>query len=195
MIRSDVGDDRDVWTEIIAVVQLETADLQNIVVEVFCGDLVGVALADVAAESHVESCVLKQVVDQGCRGGLAVASGDADLLRRVVAAGELDLGDDVDSLRLDLLDDRGGAWNAGTLDHLIGVQDKFLSVMTFLEADVPFAEFVRKVVGNLSVVGKEDIESFHLSENSGSDSALSASQNYNSAHILKFILSSTMPMW
>ena len=67
--------------------------------------------------------------------------------------------------------------------------------MTFLEADVPFAEFVRKVVGNLSVVGKEDIESFHLSENSGSDSALGASQNYNSAHILKFILSSTMPMW
>ena len=106
VVRSDVRDDRDVRTEIVAVVELETADLQHVVVKVLGGHLESVALADVAAEAHVESCVLKQIVDQGRRGGLSVASCDADLFRGVVAAGELDLGDDVRALRLKFPHDR-----------------------------------------------------------------------------------------
>ena len=88
MVRSYVRDDGDVRPELIAVVQLETADFQYVVVEMLGGNLIGVALAYVSAETYVESGLLEQVVDQrGCRG-LAVASGYAYFLRGVVSACE-----------------------------------------------------------------------------------------------------------
>ena len=58
MVGGDVGYDCDVGTEIIYVVQLETADFQDIVVKMFSGDLVGVGLAYVASETYVEPGVL-----------------------------------------------------------------------------------------------------------------------------------------
>ena len=49
VVRGDVGDDGDVRTEIVGVVQLEAADLKYLVVVMLGRDLEGVALADVAA--------------------------------------------------------------------------------------------------------------------------------------------------
>ena len=58
VVRGDVRDDGDVRLEVVHVVQLEAADLQHVVVEVLGRDLVGVGLADVAAEAHVQAGVL-----------------------------------------------------------------------------------------------------------------------------------------
>ncbi len=79
------------------------------------------------------------------------------------------------ALLLYLLHYRHSAWDAGTLDDLIGVEDKLFSMMALLEVDFPFAQFLGEMLRNLSVVRKEHIESFHLGENSGSDTAFSTS--------------------
>ena len=90
MVRGDVGDDRYVSLEVIYIVKLETAELEHIDVMLLSSHLVGVTLADVAAQSDVQTCVLEEVIDQGSSGGLAVASCDAHLLCRVISSRELD---------------------------------------------------------------------------------------------------------
>ena len=64
MIRSDVGDDGNVRLEIVYVVQLETAEFQDIDVVLLGCHLVGVALADVAAKSDVKTGLLEQMIYQ-----------------------------------------------------------------------------------------------------------------------------------
>ena len=64
MVGGYVGDDGDVRSEIVAVIELEAADFQDVVVEVLGCDLICVTLSDVAAESDIETCLLHQVVDQ-----------------------------------------------------------------------------------------------------------------------------------
>ena len=49
MVRRNVGDYGDVRLELVAVVQLEAADFQNVIVMVGGGNLVGVALLDIPA--------------------------------------------------------------------------------------------------------------------------------------------------
>ena len=88
MVRGNVGYDGNVRTEIINVVQLETADFQYIIIKVLGSHLIGVAFADIAAQSYVESCVFQEVINEGGGGGFSVGAGDADFLRGVVAAGE-----------------------------------------------------------------------------------------------------------
>ena len=90
MVGSDVCDDRYVRMEIVAVVKLETADFQHVIVKMLGGHLVSVAFADVASQAHIQPSALKQVIDQGGSGRLSVTSGNTNLLGAVVASGELD---------------------------------------------------------------------------------------------------------
>ena len=106
MVRSDVGDDRDVRLEVVYVVKLEAAELQYIDVVLLGSHLESIALSDVAAEAHIHTCVLEQVIDEGCSCGLSVASGDAHFLCRVISACKLDLRDDADAAVSDLLHHR-----------------------------------------------------------------------------------------
>ncbi len=52
----------DVGMEIVAVVQLEAAYFQHIIVKVFGRYLVRIALADVAAQADVKPGILQQVI-------------------------------------------------------------------------------------------------------------------------------------
>ena len=183
VVRGDVGDDGDVRLEIIHVVQLEAADFQDIVIEMLGRDLIGVGLADVAAEAHVQAGVLQQVVDQGRGRGLAVGAGDADLLRGVEAARELDLGHDVRALLPELPHQGNGARDARGLDDLVGVEDQALRVVALLEGDFPLLEFIDILLLDLSLVRQEHVEPFDLCENGCAHSAFGAAQNDYSAHI------------
>lgn len=64
VVRGNVRDDGDVRSEVVAVVQLETTDFQYVIVEMLRSDLICVALADVAAESHVEAGFFQEIVYQ-----------------------------------------------------------------------------------------------------------------------------------
>ncbi len=64
MVRGYVRDYGYVRLEIIHIVELETAKFQDIYVVLLCRDLICVALSDVPAKAHVQSCLLQQVVYQ-----------------------------------------------------------------------------------------------------------------------------------
>ena len=98
MVRGYIRYDSDIGAEFVSIIELETADYQHIVVVLLGSDLHCVALADVAAESYVEAGFGQQVVYQRGRRGLAVRSGDADLLCTVEARGEFYFAHDVGAL-------------------------------------------------------------------------------------------------
>ena len=152
MVRGDVGDDGNVRTEVADVVKLEAGDLKHIVVKVLGSHLIGIALADISAKANVEASILEEVVDEGGSGGLAVGSGDADLLCRVVAACKFNLGDDGDAVLLHLLHHGHGAGDAGGFHHLIGIKDEFLRMLTLLKGNVPLAEGIGITFLDLSLV-------------------------------------------
>ena len=171
VVRGDVCDYRDVGTEVIAVVQLETAYFQYVIVVLLGGHLISVAHSDIASQTYVEACLLEQVVDQGSSRGLSVGSGNTDLLGRIVTACELDFGDYSDSFLFDLLHHRNGRRYARALDDLVGIQNQFLSMLTLLERDIPFLESLDILPVYLSLVGKKDIESFDFREYCGTHTA------------------------
>ena len=174
MVRGDVGDDRDVRLEVIYVVKLEAAEFKHIDVVLLCSYLVCVALSDVSAQSDVEAGVLEQVIDQGSGCGLSVASGDAHLLCRVISARELDLRDHVDAAFDDLLHHRCRRWDAWALDDLISVEDKFLRVLALLVWNIPLLEHSRILLGDVSHIREEYIETLCLCEDCGTYSAFAS---------------------
>ncbi len=80
----------------------------------------------------------------------------------------------MDALLLDLLHHRGIVRDARTLHHFVGIQDFILAMASLLERNVPFLQVIGVMVGYLAIVGKENVESFHLCKHGGTDSALSA---------------------
>ena len=64
VIWGDVGDNGDICLEIINIVKLEAAQLENIDVELLGSHLICVALADVSAKTYVHSSLLEKVIDQ-----------------------------------------------------------------------------------------------------------------------------------
>ena len=148
--------------------------------------LEGVALAYVAAEAHVQACVLKQVVDERSGGGLPVGSGYADFLRGVVAACEFYLGDHGSALGYELFHERSAVGNARALHDLVGRKHLALGVATLFEGDVPAAEHSRILFFDLPVVGQENIESFYFCEDRSANSAFGSSEYCQTCHYLIF---------
>ena len=171
MVGGYVRDNRDVRSEVITVVQLETADFQDVIIELLSCHLQGVALAYVAAEADVQARLLEQVVDERGGSGLAVASGDADLLRAVVPCRELDFGDDVYAFLLRFPDHGRGARDARTLDDFVGIEYQLLAVLSLFVGYLPLLEHADVAVGYLPLVGEEHVESLDLCQDSGANSA------------------------
>ena len=73
MVGRNVQQYGDVCPELVHVVELETAKLDDVVVVVPpLGNLQGEAPAYVACQPYVVACIPEDVVDEACRGGLAV---------------------------------------------------------------------------------------------------------------------------
>ena len=128
-------------------------------------------VAYVAAEADVQARLLEQVVDERGGSGLAVASGDADLLRAVVPCRELDFGDDVYAFLLRFPDHGRGARDARTLDDFVGIEYQLLAVLSLLVGYLPLLEHADVAVGYLPLVGEEHVESLDLCQDSGANSA------------------------
>jgi len=91
VVGGDVHDHRHVGLEIVHVLELERAELDDVYVVVLAGHLQRQALADVAGQPYVVARVLEDVVGQQRSGGLAVAACDAHHLGVGVASGQLNL--------------------------------------------------------------------------------------------------------
>ena len=126
MVRGDVGDDCDVCFEVVHVVKLEAAELQNVDVEFLGSHLISIALADVTAQTHVHSCLLEEMINQGSGSGLSVATCDAHLLCIVIATCELDFRDHIDAAVCEFSHHRGSCRDAGALDDLVCIENKIL---------------------------------------------------------------------
>ena len=140
VVGRDVGDYRYVRAEVIAVVQLETADFEYIVVVLAGRDLICVALAYVPSETYVEPGFLQQVINERGRGGLSVRAGHADLPGAVVARRKLYLRDYMDSGPDDAAYDFRTAGDAGTLYDLVGIEYPVHAVPALLEGYLPLAQ-------------------------------------------------------
>ena len=62
VVRRDVGDDGDICLEVVYIVKLEAAELEDIDVVLLRSYLVGIALSDVSAESDVQSGLLEKMI-------------------------------------------------------------------------------------------------------------------------------------
>ena len=141
--------------------------------------------------------LLEKIINQGCCGGLAVRTGNADLAGGVVPSCELYLRDHMNPLVLDLLHDGDIGRYAGAFHHFVSIEDQFLSMLALLEGNLPFVKGVHVLLGNGSLVGQEHIESFHFSENCRAYSAFRSTENNYSCHFacIVFFLFSPKAMY
>ena len=174
VVRRDVGDDGDICLEVVYIVKLEAAELEDIDVVLLRSYLVGIALSDVSAESDVQSGLLEKMIDKRCRCRLSVASCDADLLCRVIASCKFDLRNHIDALLHHLLHHRGCGRDAGTLDDLVCVEDEILGMSALLVRYLPLVEHGCVILGNLTHIREEHIITFNLCEDCGAYSAFAS---------------------
>ena len=178
MVRRDIGDDCYVSLEIIYVVQLETAQFQYVDVVLFCSHLICITLAYVASETDVEAGILQQVVNQRSCGGLAVASGDADLLGCIVPSCKLDFRYDSDAVFCDLPNHRSLRRNSRALYHFVSVENQFFGMSALLVWNIPFIEHSSIFLRYLTHIGEKYIITLDLCEDCGSYSAFTSAENY-----------------
>ena len=162
MVWRDIRDDGYVRAEIVAAVQLEAADFQHVIVVLFGGYLVGVTLAYVSSQTHVQACLLEQVVEQGSGGGLAVGAGYADLLCLVVSGCELYFGDDLGPLLFEFSYDGCSRWYPWTFDDFVCSEDSLFAVTTLFIFYIPLFQGLDIFVLNLSTVREKDFQAFNF---------------------------------
>ena len=174
VVGGDVEQDGDVGTELIHVVELETAELDDIPVVVAHCHLVGQASPDITRKTHVVACTLEDVVDERCGGRLTVTTRDAHHLGVGVASGKLDFRDHGDTLFGNLAHHGRLGRYARALDYLIGIEDKFLGVLPILPCDMVLLEHLPVVLLYLRHVREEYIETLFLCQDGSAHAALAS---------------------
>ena len=140
MIRSNVHQDGNVSTEIIHIVQLETTQLDDVVVVVTFSNLKSKALSDIAGQTYIQSCFLENVVYQGSRCSLSVASCNAYHFCIGISACEFNFRNNGSALCYQLLNNRGFVRNPRTFDDFICIQNKFFGMFPFFPYDTTFVK-------------------------------------------------------
>ena len=64
VVWSDVHQHGDIGMEFIHVVELEAAEFDDIIVIVTFSYLISQALSDIACQSHIQACLLEDVINQ-----------------------------------------------------------------------------------------------------------------------------------
>ena len=183
MVRGDVEQDGDVGAEVIHIVQLEAAQLDDVVfVRVFC-NLQGKAVADVPGQPGIIACIREDMIDEACRGRFPIAARDADHLGIGIPAGEFNLADNVCALFHEFSDHRGFFGNARALDDLVGIEDFLFRMVPLFPFDAMVVEQLLVFVLDGGHIGNEHIESFLLCQYGCTGSALAGTQYYDSFHI------------
>ena len=174
MVGSDVEQDGDIGTELIHIVELETAEFDDIPVIVTRSHLIGQALTYVACQAHVIACALEDVVDERCGGSLTITTRDTHHLGIGVASGKLNLRDYRNALLGNLAHHGRLGRYARALDHLVGIEDKLLGVLPILPCDMVFLEHLLVVLLNLRHVREEHVETLFLCQDSSTYAALAS---------------------
>ena len=175
MVGCDVQEDGDIGTEVIHIIQLEGAELDDIILMRIFSHLQRQRITDIACETCIVACLLEDMVDQTRGRRLTIRTRDTDHLRIGIPAGKLNLTDDVDSLLFDLHDHRSRIRDARTLDDLVGIQDFFFRMLTLLPLNLVVVEHLLILIGNLRHIRHEHVESFFLREDGSTRTALSCS--------------------
>ena len=118
------------------------------------------------------------MIDEAGGGCLPIATGDGDNLGLGIARGELDLGDDLDTFLLGLLDDRHLVWYARALDNTIGREDLTFCMLAFFPAYGSLGEFGFVSVFQGGLVGEEYLPTLFFPENGSTGATLSTSKDY-----------------
>ncbi len=121
MVWSDVEQDCHVGTELIHVVELETAQLDDIVLMRSLCHLQGQTLSDIASQTYIIASRLDDVIDQRSSCGLAVATCDADHLGICISACKFYFADDRCTLSHQFLNHRCFLRNTRALDDFISI--------------------------------------------------------------------------
>ncbi len=149
MVRGDIQQDGDIGTEIVHIIQLETAELDDIILMWILCYLKSEGVANVACQSSIVTSLLEDMVDERSGSGLTIRARDTYHLRIRIATSKLDLTDDMDALLLDLHNHRSRIGDARTLDDLIGIEYLGLCVLTLFPFDLTVVEHLLVLVGNL----------------------------------------------
>ena len=123
MVGRDVEQYGNAGPETVHVVQLETAQFYHIVVIIFLGYLQGQALADIPGQPDIVTRFLEDMVNQGCRGSLAVAARNANHLGMRITSRKLDFRNDRDTGLFHFQHHRGIFRYARAFYHLVRIQD------------------------------------------------------------------------
>ena len=123
------------WVERGNIVQLKTTDFQYIIFLRLLSYQAGKAVPYIPSYCHREACLFEQVVYQGGRGGLAIATCDSNNLRIGIARGKFYLGDNLNTFCLGLLYDRHFMRNPRAFDNAIGREDFAFGMLAFLPAN------------------------------------------------------------
>ena len=136
MVWCDIEENGNVCMKIIHVVQLEAAQLYNIMIEgAPFGNLQGKRTADIACQTYVVVGILQNVIYETCCGSLAIASGYANHFCIGVATGKFYFVDYVNA-KLDGLGHNGCiVGDARTFDYFRGIQYFFRRMLSFFPID------------------------------------------------------------
>ena len=121
MVGGNVQQDGDVCTEIVHIVELETAKFNHVVVVWLFSNLQGEALADVSCQSNVVSSIFEYMVDEACSSGLTVATCNTNHFGIGVSACKFYFADDVRALFDKLFHYRSFLRNARTFYDFVGI--------------------------------------------------------------------------
>ena len=164
MVRSDIHQYGDIGTEVIHIVQLERAEFDDIIVMMLFGYLQSQALADISGQSYIQICTLKDVVDQGSSRCLSVGTGDTDHFCIGIASGKLDFGDNRCTLGFQFQDQRGVIRDTGAFNHLIGIQNEFFGMMSFLPGNMVAVQKVLILILDSGHIRNKCFKSFYFGE-------------------------------
>ena len=149
MVGGDIQQDGDIGPEVVHIVQLEGAELDDIILVRILSHLQRQRVADIACETGIIACLLEDMIDQRGGGGLTVRTRDADHLRVGVPACKLNLTDDMDAFLLNLHDHRSRIGDTRTLDDLVGIQDLCFRMLSLLPLYLAVVEHLLILIGNL----------------------------------------------
>ena len=178
---------RHIGAELIHVVELETAELNNVVILVAFGNLQCQTLADVACKSNIKTRLAEYMIyERGC-GCLTVASCDAHHLGIGVASCKLDFRYHRYSCRCYLYYYGRFVGDSRALYYLRSIEDEFLGVLLLLPRQVVAVEQLLVFVGNRAEVRYEYVKPQFLGKDGCSATALSCTQNNNSLFHLSYL--------
>ena len=175
MVGSDIHQYGDIGTELIHIIQLEGAELDNIIIVLFHCHLQGEAVADVSGQSHVQSRTLENVVNERSSGSLTVRTCNTNHFSVCITSGKFYLGDDRDTFLFQFQNQRRVIRDTGAFYHLIGIEYQLFGMLSFLPSNViPVQQFL-VFVFNGGHIGYERIETLNFGEYGSSRAAFACS--------------------